>query len=408
MVKYSDSEKQVLTQLQRGIEITSRPFQGLEDADAVSAPRYPCSEEEVLALLLRAKEDGLLRRFGGVFDARRLGYKSVLCALDCPPDQIEEKAAIIVEHPGVTHCYERRPMNCRAGMVTDLPSAAGLDPRERGFFQKQQPQGVATSATVPALQKENNYPALWFTLAMLHDEFEAGISSLRSQLTACHPQHPTRNSQLETRNFHLPTRNSKLFELPALRRFKIDVVFDLQTRDRDEIFPGIDPVAAPVFDESFRTFSPEEKELVRALDQQIPLVARPFAALAEQLGQTEEFVLSTLNEWKEQGVLRRIGAVLYHREAGFTANAMCVWPVEGDVAEAGRRMAARPEVTHCYQRPRLETFPFDLYAMIHAGSWEQAGEQFNTISRDCGLSGGAILASVREFKKSSMKYFREE
>jgi DNA-binding Lrp family transcriptional regulator len=330
MTGYSPVEKKILTQLQRGIPPVSRPFQTLE-----------IPEEEVLALLRRAAETGVLRRFGGIFDARRLGYKSILCALDVSPEQMEEKAAVITAHPGVTHCYERRPMH-----------------------------------------GDGDYPALWFTLAMLHDEFEAGLAALRAQLAP-----------------------GVLLELPALRRFKIDVVFDLHTADRDETFPGINPPHAAQ-DENFRNFSEEEKMLVRALDQNIPLISRPFAAVAEKTGQTEEAVLSTLQAWKEQGVLRRIGAVLYHREAGFKANAMCVWPVDGDVAAAGRRVAARPDVSHCYQRPRLERFPFDLYAMIHTAGWRETEALFKDISFMCGLENGGLFASGQEFKKSSMQYFK--
>ncbi len=294
----------------------------------------------MLALLQRAQADGLLRRFGGIFDARRLGYKSILCALDVPVDRMAEQAAIIAALPGVTHCYERTPF-CGEG----------------------------------------KYPRLWFTLAMLHDEFEAGLIQLREQLAP-----------------------SELFELPALKRFKIDVVFDLHKVERGETFPGRVPQVSD--DESFRVYTEEEKAIVRSLDQQIPLVAQPFAAVAEQVGQSEEFVLSTLQAWKEQGVLRRTGAILYHRQAGFNANAMCVWPVNSQIAEAGHRVAARREVTHCYQRPRLDAFPFDLYAMIHTSSWEETEALFEEISTDCGLTNGELFTSGREFKKSSMKYFR--
>ncbi len=318
-------EKNILTRLQRGIEIVSRPFQGLE-----------MPEEDVVSLLERAKADSLLRRFGGVFDARRLGYRSILCALDVPEDQLEEKAAIVSAHSGVTHCYERTPIHC--------------------------------------LQKENPFPNLWFTLAMLHDEFETGWEMLRSKLE---------------------TRNSKLDALPALKRFKIDVVFDLHTRNRDEAVPGNVPQVTD--DKSFKVYTDAEKELVRALDQQLPIVSRPFAAVAEQIGQEEAWVLSTLQDWKEQGAIRRIGAILYHRKAGFKANAMCVWPVpENDIADAGRRVAARPEVTHCYQRPRLDAFPFDLYAMIHTQSWDATEALFKDISETCGLTGGELFASGRE------------
>lgn len=327
MTVYSPVERRVLTQLQRGIDLVERPFQGLE-----------LPEDAVTGLLHRAMENGLIRRFGGVFDARRLGYKSILCALDVQPEQLTEKAAVVTAHPGVTHCYERHP-----------------------------------------LRGDGSCPRLWFTLAMLQDEFEKGLTLLRGQLAP-----------------------GTLFDLPALQRFKIDVVFDLQP-DGDV---GVGRPASLSSEETFRPFSAEEKALVRVLDQQIPIISRPFAVLAEQLGQTEAAVLSTVQVWREQGVLRRIGAILYHREAGFNANAMCVWPVNGDVAIFGHRVAARLEVTHCYQRPRFDSFPFDLYAMIHAGSWEEAEVLFDDISRSCGLSNGMLFASGQEFKKSSMKYFR--
>ncbi len=332
MTNYSPVEREVLNRLQSGVEPVARPFTGLA-----------LPEGDVLALLRRAQTDGLIRRFGAVFDARRLGYRSILCALDLPSDQLEGKAAIVAAHPGVTHCYERRP-----------------------------------------LQGHAHYPQLWFTLALLHDQFSAGFATLRRRLEA--PE-------------------CRLVELPALRRFKIDVVFDLRTVDRDETFPGAAPAADDAGKVEFRTFTGLERAMVRLMDQQIPVVERPFDPIAEELGIGVEVLLSMLQAWKREGVLRRIAAVLRHREAGFKANAMCVWPVTGDIVAAGRRVAARAEVTHCYQRPRCEGFPFDLYAMIHTASWPRTEALFEAISTHCDLPNGVMLASLREFKKSSMRYF---
>ncbi len=325
--------------MQRGIDIVSEPFQGFGKIEGEGSACF--QGLELVELLERAMGDGLLRRFGGVFDSQRLGYRSVLCALDFPENQLVEKAAIISMHPGVTHCYERQVMH-----------------------------GGGT------------YPALWFTLAMLQGEFEAGWETLRAELGVS---------------------ESQLIQLPALKRFKIDVVFNLQSAVSDKPF-----LKRAVMPECVaREFNEVERALVRSLDQQMPLAKRPFSAIAEQIGQPEAWVLSKLNEWKKLGIVRRIGAILYHRQAGFKANAMCVWPVaESDIVEAGRRVANRPEVTHCYQRPPAEVFPFDLYAMIHAGSWSETDALFEEISSSCGLSGGKLFASAREFKKSSMEYFR--
>lgn len=334
-MQWTETERAVLTALQRGIEPVDRPFRGMA-----------LPETDVVELLRTSMENGLVRRFGGVFDARRLGYKSVLCALDVAPDSIEEKAAVISAHPGVTHCYERRP-----------------------------------------LQDELPYPALWFTLALPQESFDDGMAHLRA---------------------HLAVGTQQLLELPALRRFKIDVVFDLRTRDRDEWIPG-SPGASPEQPLAPHTLNHIERELVRLLHQLHPVSERPFDPIARQLGLSVDEVTTRLREWKKLGILRRIAAVLYHREAGFKVNGMCAWPVdEREILTAGRRVAAHPVVTHCYQRPRMDPFPFDLYAMIHTPRKEETVALYQQITTACGLSPGTILISVREFKKSSMNYFADE
>lgn len=325
----TENDRAVLTVLQRGINPIESPFRGMA-----------LPEDDVVALICRAKAAGLIRRFGGVFDARRLGYKSVLCALDADAGQMADMAAIIARQPGVTHCYERRPLNQHA-----------------------------------------RYPTLWFTLAMPWETFDAGLDALRAQLTG-----------------------SRLLLLPALRRFKIDVVFDLRTRMRDEIFPG--SAALPQTQlPSCCPLSALERRLVRLLDQQLPLSTRPFNAIAEALDLPLQNLLHTLQRWQQQGILRRIAAVLRHRQAGYQVNGMCVWPLDDDVVNAGRCVASRPEVTHCYQRPRLDAFPFDLYAMIHTANREAALALFEQITVACNLPPGMIFISCHEFKKSSMKYF---
>lgn len=333
-MKLTRQEEALLTALQRGVEPVERPFCNM-----------PLPEDAVVDLLQRAWAAGLIRRFGGVFDARRLGYKSVLCAVDIDESQMEQAAAVIAAHPGVTHCYERRPMTA-----------------------------------------DKQYPALWFTLALLHDRFDEGLAQMQMQLA-----------------------ENRLLLLPALRRFKIDVVFDLRTQERDEMFPGATAADSgqSKLAETFETFTEDERATVRLLEGNLPVSARPFDAVAEKLGVSVKTLLTRLNEWQRSGVLRRIGVILYHRNAGFKANGMCVWPVDSDIVEAGRRVAARTEVTHCYQRPRLPEFPFDLYAMIHTGSPSATKALFDEITAECGLPEGEVFISLREFKKSSMHYFQE-
>jgi DNA-binding Lrp family transcriptional regulator len=88
---------------------------------------------------------------------------------------------------------------------------------------------------------------------------------------------------------------------------------------------------------------------------------------------------------------------------------MGVWdcPDEAEVERAGAIMASFEEVSHCYQRPRRPTWPHDLYTMIHGRSREECETVAERIQAATGLPPARLLYSVREFKKSSMRYFSE-
>ena len=51
----------------------------------------------------------MLRQLSAIFDTRALGYTSALVAAKVDPDHIDEAAAIINEHPGVTPQLQAQP-----------------------------------------------------------------------------------------------------------------------------------------------------------------------------------------------------------------------------------------------------------------------------------------------------------
>ena len=147
----------------------------------------------------------------------------------------------------------------------------------------------------------------------------------------------------------------------------------------------------------------EERRLILAIQDGLPLTPRPYDAVAKALGTTEERVLETLGSLLERGVVKRLGAVPNHYALGITANGMAVWDVPDDrVSEAGRLLADRPEVSHCYRRPRRPPdWPYNLYAMIHGRSREEVLAVVKRLSRQAGLEGvpQTVLFSVRQFRK---------
>jgi DNA-binding Lrp family transcriptional regulator len=152
----------------------------------------------------------------------------------------------------------------------------------------------------------------------------------------------------------------------------------------------------------------KDQQIVRALADGIPLVPRPYAALAEKAGMEEEEFLCRLKKLKEKGTLRRVGAVLQHRRAGFSANALCIWGVpEERLDEVGAVVSREPSVSHCYSRETSPDWPYNFYAMIHAHNREDCEKIADRISTENDLGGRKTFYSVREWKKAAMRYFCE-
>jgi hypothetical protein len=95
---------------------------------------------------------------------------------------------------------------------------------------------------------------------------------------------------------------------------------------------------------------------------------------------------------------------------GYSANGMCCFRIEGDTTDAGRALAGLDAVTHCYERPSCDMFPYNLYAMIHCSSMTEAEAGFDSLKAHLGRlanppSDSVMLVSVKEYKKTSMSFY---
>ena len=101
-----------------------------------------------------------------------------------------------------------------------------------------------------------------------------------------------------------------------------------------------------------------DKKIVKAMQGEFPLVAEPYKEIAARIGIGEEELLTRLQRYKKDGQIRKMGAVLRHREVGFTANVLCAWEVpEERLEEAASAMAKNPAVSHCYDRNTMPGGP---------------------------------------------------
>lgn len=329
-VTMNSLEARLLEAIQDAIPLSSRPYAQIGD-------RIGLTEKEVLDQLRGLKQPPrrVIRQISAIFDSGSLGYKSTLVAAKVDPDRLEEAAAIISKHPGVSHNYQR----------------------------------------------ENAYN-LWYTLAVPPD----GRLGLEGTVQRLHEL----SGAIATRM------------LPTLKLFKIGVKFNLGASE-DAPAPAKKHVKhgqpkPPITD--------EDKRMIRVLQQDLPLIERPFDAWAEQAGVSVEMLLAHARTYQDVGYMRRFSAVLHHREAGFTANAMGVWAVAPEGQESfGAVAGSHPAVSHCYLRPSYPDWPFSIFTMVHATNAAACEAVLAEISRNTGVTEYRVLYSTREFKKTRVQYF---
>jgi len=194
--------------------------------------------------------------------------------------------------------------------------------------------------------------------------------------------------------------------LPALAVYKIRVDFQLGQRQGGSVASA--QGSACCRPECPTDLSEDQKQLVRFLQEDLPLVLQPFDQAERDLHWNAGRVIGQINEWINNGVIRRFGTVLAHRRLGFRANGMACFAVDRDcIDDIGRHLAKCPDISHCYHRPTLPDFPYNLFAMVHGRSDKQVRATVSDMAKELALKDYEVLFSTVEHKKTSMKYFVE-
>ncbi|HOX37881.1 MAG TPA: AsnC family transcriptional regulator [Candidatus Brocadiia bacterium] len=144
-------------------------------------------------------------------------------------------------------------------------------------------------------------------------------------------------------------------------------------------------------------------KIIDALQGGLPVAERPYAIIADRIGISEFDVIERVRAMLADGRMRRFAAVANHNELGFKNNALIVWSVSDEqIEQAGERIAAFPQVTHCYARSIAPDWPYNLYAMVHARSELEFDEILAALDAAAGTSNRVALRTEREFKKTSV------
>jgi siroheme decarboxylase len=196
--------------------------------------------------------------------------------------------------------------------------------------------------------------------------------------------------------------------LPTLTMFKINMNLEMEG--------GTDALAAkveavPPRELEAQPYDDRDIAVIRATQGPMAVTDRPYDEAAAEVGVSTEELLDHLRGMVPRHLLRRVAAILFHRRAGFSANGMGVWRVPAErVHEVGGRMAAVRGISHCYERPTYEDWPYSVFTMAHGRSKEECDAVLDSIAAEHDLHGDdrAVLYSSTEYKKIRLHYFTDE
>jgi len=152
---------------------------------------------------------------------------------------------------------------------------------------------------------------------------------------------------------------------------------------------------------------PVDRAIIVETQGGLPLVSKPYHAVAIKLGLSAEVVMERIRAMQRSGAIRRIGAIPNHFALGYKANGMAVWDVVDEQVDAlGHQIGRLDFVSHCYRRPRyLPEWPYNFFVMVHGQSHPEVEKKIEEISHILGADCRAndVLYSTRILKKTGIR-----
>jgi DNA-binding Lrp family transcriptional regulator len=332
-----DLDRELLNAVQWDFPLEPRPYAAL-------AERLGVDEPAVRGRIQKVKDAGVLRQLSAIFDTRALGYTSALVAAKVDPDRIDEAAAVIGEHPGVSHNYKRN-------------HAYNL------WYTIAVPPGDALEAHVDVLHEESG-ASVTRRLPTLK-LFKIGVKLDMTGKTAADAKAEVLEHERPERKAEMPAPELSELEVATIRV----VQHDLPVVERpfaaygDAIGDGVSET--DVLD-TLRSF--KERKLMRR-----------FAAVMNH--RSAGFKANAMGVWAVP---------------------------EDRLDEIGPMMAGFAAVSHCYRRPTYDDWPYSVFTMIHGRSARDCEATVEAIRNETGISDYCLLWSVKEYKKVRLQYFTPE
>ncbi len=308
--------------------------------------RLGMRESAVLISLESLKQRKLLKEIRAIFDARFLGFQSALIAFKLEEARLAHAANVINLHPGVSHNYQRlHPYN------------------------------------------------LWFTLVVPQDiVLETHVQTL-ADLTAC----------------------QQYFVFPSLRTFKRRVQFILSdsvnSRQKSARVQAIRNSSQAISGHSDYFLLPQDAQqhIMSMLHNDLSLSSEPFCDIARRCSVKNDHFFDFVSYLLASQKMSRFAGILYHRNVGFTANAMVVWNVPASIMlPFVEEAVSSPAISHCYERSTYPEWPYNVYTMCHGTSQRRTQEVIEKLAATFTIGEYEVLYSGTEYKKHRVNYFGQD
>jgi DNA-binding Lrp family transcriptional regulator len=342
------------------------------------------SRADGAAVALDELDRRLLNLMQGSFPLESRPYAAVARAAGIPEEQVLERVGRLLEERiirQVTPIYDTRALGYSSMLV-----AAKVDPEHPWRAAKI----VNAHPGVSHNYLRNHEFNMWFTLATEPDS-PLGLQGTLDVLQEL-------------------TGAESIRQLPTLKLFKIRMDLEMEGDTKALASEGAG-AGGPLKEAVLESVPYDERDIavIRATQGDMPVVSEPYAPAAQRLGMEVAALLEHMAGMRERGLLRRVAAILFHRRAGFSANGMGVWKVPAErIMELGPRMASYRGISHCYQRPTYEDWPYSVFTMAHGRSKEECDAILDAIAAQTGIEERATLYSSTEFKKIRLLYFTDD
>ncbi len=137
-----------------------------------------------------------------------------------------------------------------------------------------------------------------------------------------------------------------------------------------------------------------DKAILNRVQSNFPVTSRPYLAIADELGLSEDDVINRLKKLKKNGFIRRIGGNFVPEKLGFVST-LCTASVSEENIESFTKVINQyPGVTHNY----LRDGSFNIWFTFIATSMEEIEFNLKQISGETGVKEIYNFPATKVFK----------